>query len=71
MAGTHTTHTNVECEACGTRNSITVNAMNRESEIDCSRCGAKLGDWKTVGPQAGRSNSPDTRIVWNRDREDG
>ena len=69
MPETHTTHSFVTCEACGTRNSITVNAMDRDAKIDCSKCRAKLGSWKRLGPQAGHAHSPETRIIWNRDRK--
>lgn len=69
MSGSDVSHTELFCPKCGARNSITVNAMNRESSIDCSKCGGPLGIWKAIGPQAGGRHSTSARLIWSRDRD--
>lgn len=69
MSGSDVTHSEIECPKCHSRNSITVNAVSRDSSIDCSKCGNPLGSWKDLGPQAGGRHSTNARLVWNRDRK--
>jgi uncharacterized paraquat-inducible protein A len=68
MSETDVTHSEIICPKCAVKNSITVNAVNRNSRINCSRCGNNLGVWNALGPKAGGRHTTSARIIWSRDR---